>query len=87
MVRAGSSGMLSRCRPGAFRLRSKIALSVLLVVTVIFGTVIWFFASSSSDKAIKDAEALAVTTVKDIGNNVKMVVDSNINVLHTPAHS
>ena len=83
MVNLRVSEMLAGRHLGALRLRSKIALSVLLVVTLVFGTVIWYFANSSADKARKDAEALAITTVKDIGNNVKMIIDSNINILHT----
>lgn len=83
MIKGNFSSGFCGYHRGALRLRSKIALSVLLVVTLIFGAVIFFFASSSADKARKDTEALAIVTVKNIGLNTKILMDENINVVHS----
>lgn len=41
MAMSESSGIFTKYRSGALRLRSKISLSILLVITIIFGTIIW----------------------------------------------
>ena len=71
-----------RRRSGALRLRSKISLSVLLVVSIVFISVIWYVASYSSDKARTDAEALTLSTVKEIGNKTGAILNENVNVLN-----
>ena len=81
MAMSESSGIFTKYRSGALRLRSKISLSILLVITIIFGTIIWFLASSSANKAREDAELLAVTTVTEIGSEVKMLIDENIQAM------
>lgn len=72
-------------RQGALRLRSKISLSVLLVVAVLFGVVIMYVSFSTSARAQKDAEALTVSVINEIGNKVSKMMDENINVLHSIA--
>ena len=66
-------------------LRSKISLSVLLVAALIFSVVIMYVSLTTSGRAQKDAEALTVSTVNELGNKVGKIMDENINVLRSIA--
>ena len=77
--------MASIGRPGSLKLRSKISLSVIITVTLVFTAVIAYVSYSSSNRTRADAEALAVSTVNEVGNTISKIVDENINVLHSVA--
>ena len=79
------SRVYSLRRPGALGLRSRIALSVLAVVILVFSSVIAYVAYSSSGRARLDAEALTLSTVREVGNRVVSIMDENISVLYSIA--
>ena len=74
-------------RPGALQLRSKMLLSILSVVVVIFSAVILYVAVSSSAKVSHDAETLTLASSKVAALTVTDTITSNINILTTIAEA
>lgn len=74
-------------RPGALQLRSKMLLSILSVVVVIFSAVILYVAVSSSKNVTQDAEALTLTSAKAAALSVMGTITTNINILTTIAEA
>lgn len=74
-----------RGRSGSLKLRGKIILSVLTVVSLIFIAVISYVAVMSSGKATQDAQALAFASAREIASQVESTLRKNINILNTIA--
>ncbi len=70
-------------RNGALKLSSKLTLSVLSVAFVIFFVVITYVALSSGSKAGRDAESIALYSIKEMGSYVQLQIHESVSILNT----
>ncbi len=65
------------------KLRSKISISILSIVVILFAAIIFYVATSSSRKAQKDAESLAVETIRSVSNGIEADMGSDLELVLT----
>lgn len=68
------------------KLRSKISLSILCVVFVIFLTVLSYVALTSSEKAKKDAEMIAIQTIRMASRQIQAELNTEMNLVTNLGH-
>ena len=65
------------------KLRSKISLSILSIVVALFVAIILYVATSSSHKAQKDAQALAMESIRAVSSNIEAQLETELGVVQT----
>ena len=65
------------------KLRSKMSLSILSVVLLLFASVIFYIESAMSAKVESDAEALALESIRGIGKNIQLELEADYEALNT----
>ncbi len=65
------------------KLRSKISISILSIVVILFVAIIFYVAISSSRKAQKDAEALAMETIRTVSYGIEADLGADLERVQT----